>query len=956
MRTLVNAFDLLHPKLRKLIRELGYNTPTEIQNKAIPKILKDDNKNYLLIAPTGTGKTEAALFPLLSKKLEEKEIDASGIQIIYITPLRSLNRDIFRRFLPLLASKLGFSIEIRHSDTPPSRREKQARRPPFLLITTPETLQAILCGPRIRKALKNLRWVIVDEVHAIADNKRGCQLTIGLERLRELSPDISIIALSATISNEHEVLNFVTGGRGGEIIKVNYEKMFDVKIDAVDMDIKPVFSQIGFGIKVNINGIAKKIADIISKERGKILVFTNTRDMTELLGLFLKNYTNINFAIHHSSLSKNIRIDVEEKFKNGDLKCVIATSSLELGIDIGEADLVIHVMSPRRAETAIQRIGRAGHWINKVSRGIILAATPDDIYESIAIWENIKEGIIEPTRLIDKSYDVLAHQIIGIARDKYLDTGVWPKEKEVYKIIKRAWPFKNITREEFLWLLNFLYQRARLIILENKRVILRRGALRYYFQNISTIPSVLKYDVIDVTEKKKIGELDEKFVLELTRGDVFLLGGVPREVLEIDPDRKAVIVMTTYGDAVPPRWSGELLPVSFEVVQRVGKIRKLWKNLDKMNEYAQQGFMLGKAREYFINIARAYPRNKPIPDDKNMVIEIDTANGLVIIHSLHGTNANRTLALLLGYFLTEHVDFPLVGIDSDAYRIKLFLYKSPYILEKTIIKSLEGTLNVLMDIAKDKNSLEKIIREVILSTKLEDLQWYFVQVLRRFGIISSDKYLSRSQIMRLISSYIDTPVMTEALHEYIFNNLDIEKTIEVLNSMDNGDINTWFSLGLSSLALQVPILPQFIVKDVDTLVNQKYEERLLRKKLRFICLKCGYYEERTVSEGMYVCPKCKSLRITVAKTSDERLIEIINKALNKVQLTANEKQRLLEAEQIGKFLRAYRDVTSLVIATPGIGMKHAIDILKKYTGNRKELIRELRRREANYWKTRAFWE
>ena len=952
-----NAFNVLNPKFCQIIRELGYKRPTDIQKKAIPKIRINPYQNYLLIAPTGSGKTEAAVFPILDMLLANEEL-IDGINVLYITPLRALNRDIFRRLLPLLAEKLGFSIAIRHSDTPQYLRGRQAKEPPNFLITTPETFQAILCGPKIRNHLRNVRWVIVDELHALIDNKRGCQLAVGLERLRELSGDFSIIALSATIRNANDALMFITGGRGGVIIRSGDPKKFDVLIDAIEIDIMPAPTPTGIGLKINVRELAKKIAEVISREKGKVLVFTNTRDMAELLGLLLRKYANFQYAVHHSSLSRDVRIEAERRFKEGDLKCIIATSSLELGIDIGEADLVIQVMSPRRVETAIQRIGRAGHKARKTSRGMIIAATPDDLYEVLAIKELIKRGEIEAIDLIDKCFDVLAHQIIGIAREKYLETGKWPREEEIFRIIKRSWPFRDLKYEEFSWVLNFLFERCGFIKREKKRVILRRGAIRYYFENLSTIPSTLKYDAIDVVERKKIGELDEKFVLESKPGDVFVLGGVPREILEINPEKKAVFVMTTYSEASPPRWTGELLPVSWEVARMVGKIRRMWRRFNQFKDYLNSVELISnKARMFMENIAKYAVKGDRIPDDKNILVEIDVLKNLVVIHAALGSRINKTLSLLLSYMLLDDARFPIIGSDSDAYRIKLILYKTLYITEDALITAIEDAINQLIEYAKNEETFRHLIMEAVRYSQLDEIKWYFIQVLRRFGLVKSDKYLTRSQIMKMLNAYANSPIMIEALHEYIIANLDIKGTAKVLLDIDQEKIQIWFAKGLSPLALQVPMMPQMLVKDIDLIIDKKYEEKLRRKNLRYICLRCGYNEIRKVSDGLEECPKCGSIRITIAKPSDDNIINVVWRIVNKESnLSEEDKQKFMEAEQISRFYRAYREITAMVIATTGIGYKHAIDILRRYSGNKRGLIRELRRREASYWKTRIFWE
>ena len=950
-----DAFNILSRDLQKIIREFGYEKPTEIQEKAIPEILSNPRGNFLLIAPTGAGKTEAAIFPIFDFLLNRGD-RKEGILVLYITPLRALNRDVFRRLVEI-GERIGLRIEIRHSDTPESMRSRQAKKPPHILITTPESLQSILCGKRIRNHLRSVEWVIIDELHALIDNKRGCQLALGLERLRELTKrDLSIIALSATIRNAMDALNFITGGRGGKIITSSEEdRSYSIKIDAVRSKLAPAPTIYGVGIRVNIDEIAKRIAEYVRKEKGKVLVFTNTRDMAEILGLYLKKYSDFPFAIHHSSLSRDLRVKIEREFKEGNIKCVIATSSLELGIDIGEIDLVIQIMSPRRVEVALQRIGRARHKIGKTARGVIIAATMDDLFESMAVVRLISQRVIEPLPIIDKSYDVLAHQVIGIVREKYLDTGVYPRENEIYEIVRRAFPFQNLSLEEFRWLLNFLEHRCNLIMRRKGRVILRRGALRYYFENLSTIPSVLKYDVIDIEEKKKIGEVDEKFVMEMDVGDKFLLAGIPREVLEISSDRKAIFVSPISTDAIPPRWTGELLPVSYEVAQEVGNIRRLLL-AGKHGEIIKQIDLSFDAREWLKELKDIYPKEKPVLDRNSIVVEIDDYKGIVIIHAPFGTNINRTLAILLASILSENPNFPLTSFDSDAYRIQFFLYNVFYLREETLINALEEAFNTLIDYARDIDSFKRFLIETITELKLEDLRWYFVQVLKRFGLVRSEVYLPKQKVLRIMSEYVNTPVFAEAVHEYVFYNLDPERTRQVLLAIDQGQISVWFTRGLSPLGMALPIVPQMVIKDLENWVIRKYEERLLKKEVRFICLSCGYYEIRPAFRVLLICPHCGATRITVVKKNDTILMRILDKMRKKVSLSSEEVERLRIAEQISRFLRTYGELTAITVATTGIGLKQAIELLRKFADDRNLLLKELRKREANYYKTRIFWQ
>ena len=954
---LTNCFDLLDMRLRGVIYKLGYDQPTEIQRFAIPKILKKPHSNYLISAPTGSGKTEAVIFPLISKILNMD--NPRGILVLYITPLRALNRDIFFRLFPILSKSLGISIDIRHGDTSAYVRGKQSRNPPLILVTTPETLQSVLAGRQLRKHLRNVKWVVIDEVHSLPDNKRGVQLALGLERLRILSPNFSIIALSATVRNGEDVLKFFSGGAGGIIIKSKKaNKTYQVKLDTVKSELRSAPTTIKIGIQVRVEKIAQLINQYVLKEKGKVLIFTNTRDLAEILGMLLKKIANFPFAVHHSSLSKSIRLDVEHRFRSGDLKCVIATSSLELGIDIGEADLVIQVMSPRRAETAIQRIGRAGHLEERISRGIIIAATPDDAYEALSIISMIHRGELEAVDLLEQNLDVLAHQIVGICRDFLIDQQRYPTIDEVFRIVKKAWPYRNLQKEVFINLVNFLDNRCRLIRREGPFVRLRRGSIRYYFENISTIPSSSKYAVFDVSDDfKKIGELDEKYVLELSSGDVFILGGIPREILEIIPEERKLLVMNVHTEGKPPKWVGELLPVSWEVAQGVGRIRNLWTDIDSFeHEIRSNNNLTEQAKDWLLEIAKAYPKDRPVPNDKNMIIELDPIKNFVIIHSPFGTKVNKTLSILLAYLLLEDPTIPLISVESDAYRIRLSLYKNPYMLYKSVEKSIKSVLNDLMELVDDQKEFYEIIFEAIRTTHLKELQWPLIQVLKRFGILREDKSLTSKQIINLMNNYYDTPIFVETLNEYIQQNLDIRRAITVLRSLISGRINVWFVRGFSPLALAIPSPVNVAIKDIDVLIDSKYHERLLNKKVKYVCLRCGYEEISLAKEIITLCPQCQSTRITVTKHWDNSIREIIFKMQQGKKLNKEERERLHIAEALSRFLKVNGNLVSITVATTGVGLKLAVDLLKKYSTDVRSLIKVLRSKEALYYRTRAFWQ
>ncbi len=361
----------------------------EMQKAAIPKILK--GKNTLIIAPTGSGKTEAAIIPVMSKILEIKEREkVNGILALYITPLRALNRDLLLRLISW-GEALGITVAVRHGDTSKSERARQSRKPPEFLITTPETLQILLMGKRLREHLKSVTFVIIDELHEMLDSKRGVQLALALERLVNISGDFQRIALSATIGDPEESAKFIFGKRPYEIVEWYRDKKYEIEVLYPKLTEEDYEMSKKTGWSPKICWSLRKIKEILDSVRSAI-IFVNTREMSEMLASrFRKWIPGYPIEIHHSSLSREVRERNEKLLKEGKLKAIIATSSLELGIDVGHVDVVIQYMSPRQAIRFVQRLGRAGHSLDKVSKGYIITMDPDDYAESLAIKKRILE-------------------------------------------------------------------------------------------------------------------------------------------------------------------------------------------------------------------------------------------------------------------------------------------------------------------------------------------------------------------------------------------------------------------------------------------------------------------------------------------------------------------------------------------------------------------------------------
>ena len=383
-------FNKLHPKIQEILQSKGIDVPTEPQIKAIGPIL--EGKNVLLIAPTGLGKTESVLLPIFHNFLIDKNSNKkTGISILYITPLRALNRDMLRRTFEW-AEKLGFSVAVRHGDTSEKDRARQAKHPPDMLITTPETFQILFTGKRLREHLKKVRYVIIDEIHELASDERGAQLAVGLERLEELRKDCDMpsfqrIGLSATIGDAKEVAKFLGGVENSSFRKVEIIEAYtskDIKIWVEKPKAEKEDQILAKSLSIELDSLAalKRCKELIDKHNSTLL-FVNTRDTAEILAsrynLLEKDVT---IEVHHGSLSKENRMKAEDDFKNGKIKSLICTSSLELGIDIGDTDFVIQYNSPRQVTRLIQRVGRSGHRIGETSEGVIITNKVEDLAES----------------------------------------------------------------------------------------------------------------------------------------------------------------------------------------------------------------------------------------------------------------------------------------------------------------------------------------------------------------------------------------------------------------------------------------------------------------------------------------------------------------------------------------------------------------------------------------------
>lgn len=915
------VFHLLHPKLQKAIKELGYLTPTPIQTEGIPRILS--GSHVLLIAPTGFGKTEAALFPIISKMIETSNV--SGIRCIYITPLRSLNRDLLRR-LYALADAVGLSIAIRHGDTTQKERKAIAVRPPDILITTPESLQILLLHRKLREHLRNVRFVIVDEIHELINSKRGVQLAIGLERLVELAGEFQRVGLSATVGAPQLVADFLGGvGRKVEIVDVSGEKRLEIDtvlpmpseedhIDAEKFDVTPeTLARI------------RKIAEYLRSSKGAVLIFTNTRDGAEFLASKLRSILGDSVEVHHSSLSREHRISVEERLKKGRLKAVVATSSLELGIDIGHIDLVIQYGSPRQVSKLVQRVGRSGHGLDKISRGIIVASDFEDLLEAEVIVERALKGRLEEeVEYHENALDILLHQIVGIALEAKID-GKEINLDYILKVVRRAHPYRNLTEEDIRLVLDFA-ERHKLL----RGLKPRRHSIRYYFENVSTIPDEKSYKALDETTGRIVGELDSEFVYSIEPGTKIVLSG--RVWVFSRKENDAVYLYPDFDvKGALPAWLGEQIPVPYEVAQEVC-IRRA--------EVLQKA--LAGENELGLDLEGLEAELVPTPERLHIHV---LGNKYAVIHSCLGTKGNEALGLYLSHALSGYVG--PVGYRSDAYRV-LLIFR-----DYVPINAIEEVFR------KPQEFVYRTLRNAIKNSKV--FRYRFLQVARRVGIVSKD---AQEIPTKLIEIYLDDLPGLETLNEMFVERVDVKAMISLIEKLSNGRIPIVVRKLQRPTLLEKPILEEALRLDFSfrglsrESLADIVRRRILNKYVTLLCLNCGWTlmtRAAALPDDIH-CQKCGVRALAVIKGVNlEKARNILNKFRLKQRLSVDERKILENLQQSAAIVLEHGKVGVIIQLAHGIGPKTAIKVLNKvFEGE--DLWLAILDAERQYATTKAFWD
>lgn len=758
-------------------------------------------ENILISAPTGATKTLTAFLAILNELVDsaQKGILENRVYAVYISPLKALNNDIKKNLIEPLqeieqiaGKELGIRVMVRTGDTTASERAKMLNKPPHIFITTPESLAITLTAPKFRTALAKTEWAIIDEIHALAENKRGTHLSLSLERLQHLSGHLSRIGLSATVAPIEEVARYLVGSqRPCSIAEIRFNKAFDIQV------ISPVKNIIDSDYRHTHKSLYTLLDQLIGAHK-TTLIFTNTRSATErvvdnLKELFPKKYGG-NIGVHHGSLGKQTRFDVEENLRQGKLNCVVCSTSLELGIDIGTIDLVICLGSPKSVARFLQRAGRAGHKLHATVKARIIVIDRDDLIECSVLVKAALEHQIDKLHIPTNALDVLAQQVMAMSLEQ-----VWD-ERELYNIIKQSYSYKDLSWTDYESILDYLA--GKFVDLEDRHIYAKiwrengklgkKGKLGrvIFMTNVGTIPeeTFITVKVGDQT----VGMLDEQFLEKLRPGDVFVLGG-HKYSFKFARGMVAQVTASENRNPTVPSWVSEMLPLSYDLASTIGRFRRLI--LEKFTAGQPKNDIVAFMHDHLYvdtNAAEAiyayckeqYDYAKTLPNDKLIVIEhySDEKEKKVLFHTLYGRRVNDCLARATAFAVAKltHHDVDM-GINDNGFYLSGT--HKPKIMEAfKLLKS--DKLDLVMDAAIDNSEVLKRRFRHCAARALMILRNYMGRR-KRVGRQQVSSMILMKALRRINNNFT---ILREAKRECLQDVMDIENTKKVLQGIEKGDI------------------------------------------------------------------------------------------------------------------------------------------------------------------------
>lgn len=772
-------------------------------------------KNVLISSPTGSGKTLSAFLAVINELfiLARNDMLEDKVYCLYVSPLRALSNDIERnlneplREIYELAAAEGLKLPAirvgkRTGDTPPAERARQLKQTPHVFITTPETSALVLNSPKLSEKFREVRWVIVDEVHALAENKRGTNLSLAIERLCYYIAHKPVrIGLSATIAPLEEVARFLVGYENGQerdciIVDASWSKTTELSVLSPARDL--IYTSAG---ELH-NSLYTALDQLISAHK-TTLIFTNTRSGTERVVHYLKEKFGEKYVqsieAHHGSLAKELRLNVEERLKRGELKAVVCSTSLELGIDIGYIDLVILLGSPKSVTRALQRVGRSGHKLQDTVKGRFVVLDRDDLVECVVMTEAARRKFLDKVQMPKNCLDVLSQHLIGMSLEKR-----W-KVDEAYELVRHAYPYCSLSYEDFLSVLRYLAGShaeleirnvyAKLWFDEDSQEFGKKGKLMrmIYYTNIGTIPEESSAQIFLVGDGEKkgnlIGSVDEDFLEDIKDGDRFVLGG---RVYEFQFSRGMKGYVTAAYERLPtiPSWFSETLPLSYDLAQKINSFRfEMWQRFVK--RVREEDIILWLKEKYGVDEKTAhalygYFREQhlflgiPTGNEifiENYVDELERQN--IIFHTLFGRRTNDALSRAYAYVISK----------KKKTNVRVAISDNGFVL----IVPGEKRINPreIVEYVSDEN-IEELLRTALEGTELLKRRFRHVAT-RSLMILRSYKGRRKSVGRQQMSSHFlyhilkrvdpNFPVLKETYREILEDAMDIGHAKEVLKKI-----------------------------------------------------------------------------------------------------------------------------------------------------------------------------
>jgi ATP-dependent Lhr-like helicase len=787
------ALELFHPSVQRwFAAEVG--EPTAPQRRGWPALARGEH--VLIAAPTGSGKTLAAFLAAIDGLLRQGAALEDRTTILYVSPLRALVNDVQKNLAAPLArlreldpSLPELRVVVRTGDTPQRERSSMAARPPHILVTTPESFYILLCSEKGRAMLRSVRTAILDEVHAVLGDKRGSHLALSLERLCSLAGEVQRIGLSATQKPVRDVAQFLVGAdRECTLIDEGHLRAIDVRVEIPPSPLETVCSSETWG------EIYRRVAQLAQEHR-TTLVFVGTRKLAERSSAELaKLLGEDRVGCHHSSLSRERRLRAEERLKRGELRVLVATASLELGIDIGDVDLTVQLGTTRSIAAFLQRVGRSGHGVGRTPKGIVFPMTREELEESVALLRAVRRGVLDRTPQPRAPLDILAQQVVAECASGSVH------EDELYERMRRAWPYRDTPRADFDALLE-LHSQGRRALLHRDRVHGNvRGTRRARLTAITcggAIPDIGHYKVYLDPEGTFIGTVDEDYGIDSVIGDVFQLGNRSWRILRIE--RGALRVADAFGTPPSlPFWFGEAPARTRELCEEICAVREL----GAQQRIEQTGVDLTSLRALGEYVEECRRGLGTLPTTKRLVLErfFDESGGMqLVLHSPFGARINRALGLALRKRFCRHFGFELqAAATEDAVLLSLGpMHSFP--------------LDEVFDYLHPKTARD-VLAQAVLASPLFEARWRWnvqraLLVERFHGGKRVPAPLLRMRSDDLLASAFpevlacgenlppgdltipeDHVLVKQTLHDCLHEAMDVEGMLEVLRGLRDGSI------------------------------------------------------------------------------------------------------------------------------------------------------------------------